>query len=217
MRELETKIAAWRETMAAALPADTVCELEGHLRDQIEALIKVEMAPEAAFARAVEQLGEGRTLVREFERGGSRWFGGVHSREARLMATTAGYLGLVACVAYTPMLYTLIARMSHGLLPRSAMVGFNITLLIAFSVLGIAVTQVSNRFLREPTARDARNLATYNLVMVGTLSGYVVAGLGLPFWTQIGVILSVFAVLALLWRVWANHFNQTQTRRSEHA
>lgn len=217
MRELETKIAAWRETMATDLPTETVCELEAHLRDQIEALVQTGMVPEQAFARAVERLGEGRVLAREFERGGSRWFGGVHSRGARIMATTAGSLGLTAFVVYTPILKTLIERISQGLMPRSATTALHFFLLISFCVLGIAATQMSNHFLQQPTARAARTLSAYTLVMVWMLSGYVVSGLGLRFWTQIGVVLAVFAALALLWRAWANHFNQTQPRGSEHA
>lgn len=217
MRELENRIAAWLETMAAELPAETVRELEGHLRDQIEDLVQTGMNSEQAFVRATERLGEGRVLAREFERGGSRWFGGVHSRGARIMATTAGSLGLVACVGYAPMLYILIERMSRGLVPQSAIMGFNIALLIAFNVLGIAATRMSNRFLQQPTARDARTLAAYTLVMVWTLSGYLVSAIGLRFWTQIGVVLSIFVALALLWRTWANHYNETQTWRSEHA
>ncbi len=59
MRELETKIAAWRERMSAALPGreQTVQELEEHLRDQCAALIAQGVAPEEAWLEAERRMG----------------------------------------------------------------------------------------------------------------------------------------------------------------
>ncbi|HEY1109653.1 MAG TPA: permease prefix domain 1-containing protein, partial [Opitutaceae bacterium] len=73
MRELENRIAAWRETMAAELPAETVRELEEHLREHIAAQCAEGVEPEAAVARAVERLGDTKALAREFARVGSGW------------------------------------------------------------------------------------------------------------------------------------------------
>lgn len=73
MPELETKIATWRSKMRRALPAETVRELEEHLREHIAALFAEGLAEEAAFARAVERMGDTRELAHEFERTSTGW------------------------------------------------------------------------------------------------------------------------------------------------
>lgn len=69
-RELETKIAAWRARMSAALPGqeETVRELESHLRDHIEVKTRGGMAADAAFEEGVKRMGEPRAVAREFAR-----------------------------------------------------------------------------------------------------------------------------------------------------
>lgn len=215
MLELETTIAAWRETMAAELPAETVRELEEHLREHIAAQCAEGVEPEAAFARAAERLGDTKALGREFARVGSRWFGGVHSREAQIMAIMAGVLGLVTWVAYVPWLY-IVFKATRGAPSLGTYTLLYISLLIAFVVLGGAAISTSIRFLRAPTAGDGRILAAYNLLNLWTLSGYAMAWIGLSYWPAVVVVLTIFAALTLLWRRWSNHLNQTQTRSSEH-
>lgn len=216
MRELETRIAAWRETMATELPAETVRELEEHLREHIAAQCAEGVEPEAAFARAAERLGDTKALGREFARVGSRWFGGVHSREAQIMAIMAGVLGLVTWVAYVPWLYKLFGMLTRGALALDAATLLDIALLIAFVVLGGAAILTSIRFLRSPTASDGRILAAYNLLNLWTLSRYAMAWIGLSYWPKVAGVLAIFAALTLLWRKWSNHLKQTQTQRSEH-
>jgi hypothetical protein len=68
MKELETKITAWRARQKTALPGQTdrVRELESHLRDHIEALRREGMKPEDAMDLAIARLGEPAALAREF-------------------------------------------------------------------------------------------------------------------------------------------------------
>ena len=60
MSELEPKIAAWRTRLLQALPGEeeTVRELESHLRDHLESLLRRGMVPDEAFAASVQRLGE---------------------------------------------------------------------------------------------------------------------------------------------------------------
>lgn len=73
MRELERQIREWRRSMRAELPPRTVRELETHLWEHIAALKNEGLTAEAAFARAVERLGEPRALGREFARLSVPW------------------------------------------------------------------------------------------------------------------------------------------------
>lgn len=68
MRELEREIKEWRRAMRAELPPPTVRELETHLWENIAALKREGLLSEAAFARAVERLGEPQALGHEFAR-----------------------------------------------------------------------------------------------------------------------------------------------------
>lgn len=75
MQELETKIAAWRKRMSAALPGrdETVRELEEHLRDHIEMKMKSGSSPVDAFAHAVTRMGETQEVARAFRQLEARW------------------------------------------------------------------------------------------------------------------------------------------------
>ena len=70
MHKLEQKIAQWRAGLANALPQpdDTICELEDHLRAQIDDLLKQGLSPDAAFESSVERIGDARTIGGEFSR-----------------------------------------------------------------------------------------------------------------------------------------------------
>lgn len=65
--KLEQKISHWRKQLHehAGLEDGFVEELESHLRDEIEALVKTGMNEEMAFAQAVEQLGNISTINKD--------------------------------------------------------------------------------------------------------------------------------------------------------
>jgi hypothetical protein len=67
---LERQIAEWRVYVARgpAITAADVEELEGHLRDQIEALAAAGLAADEAFLVAVKRIGSVNELSREFAR-----------------------------------------------------------------------------------------------------------------------------------------------------
>ncbi len=70
MANLEEHIAAWRRELAEALggSAETVEELEGHLRDEVARLVQEGRTPDDAFATAVARLGRPPALAAEFAR-----------------------------------------------------------------------------------------------------------------------------------------------------
>ncbi|TPW09229.1 MAG: hypothetical protein FD129_2267, partial [bacterium] len=67
---IEPMIAEWREFVGRGrtLAAPDVDELEGHLRDQIEALTTAGLAADEAFLVAVKRIGSLNALSREFAR-----------------------------------------------------------------------------------------------------------------------------------------------------
>jgi hypothetical protein len=70
MRDLEQSIAEWRQTMSAApnIGPDTIAELETHLRETVEQLMRSGMSEAEAFERAIAQLGPPSKMAAEFQK-----------------------------------------------------------------------------------------------------------------------------------------------------
>jgi hypothetical protein len=70
MFDLEQSIANWRQQMLAAGIKTPVLleELESHLREEIEKLIKSGQGPQSAFEMAVKTIGQGAELKKEFKK-----------------------------------------------------------------------------------------------------------------------------------------------------
>lgn len=100
MPELEAKITTWRSTIRGTLPAETVCELEEHLREHIAALSAEGLDAEVAFTRAVERLGDTRELAREFERTSLGWLPASRPVLVMLVLTAAMILTAGASMGY---------------------------------------------------------------------------------------------------------------------
>lgn len=100
MRELETRIAAWRRSVHAALPEETVRELEEHLREQIATLSAEGLSLETALARAVERLGDTRALASEFARTSVGWLPASRPVLVMLVLTAATILTAAASIGY---------------------------------------------------------------------------------------------------------------------
>src|SRR5262249_49274065 len=73
MFDLEKAIADWRQQIIAAgvKNRDVLNELESHLRDEIEQQTRAGLAPQQAFETAVEHMGRGEALKREFAKTGA--------------------------------------------------------------------------------------------------------------------------------------------------
>jgi hypothetical protein len=70
MRSLELSIAEWRQNMSAArgVVPDTLDELESHLRETVEQLMRSGVSEAEAFQCAVTQLGSPAVMAREFRK-----------------------------------------------------------------------------------------------------------------------------------------------------
>lgn len=101
MNEIETKIAAWRSRLAAALPENeaAVRELEVHLRDHIESQRRRGMDPDAAFAESVARLGEVQALAREFAGVRSPWWPASWALRGALLVFGGGGAALAVAIA----------------------------------------------------------------------------------------------------------------------
>ena len=68
MFDLEQQIASWREQFVLALPnrSDVLDELESHLRDETDRLIRAGQSPEQAWQIATAKLGDAKTMAEEF-------------------------------------------------------------------------------------------------------------------------------------------------------
>lgn len=73
MFDLERSLEKWRRSLTAlpGLTAETVAELESHLREEIQCQQTAGCEPALAFARAVEKLGTPQALAREFTKAAS--------------------------------------------------------------------------------------------------------------------------------------------------
>lgn len=71
MADLEERIGEWRYELAESLggSAEWLEELEGHLRDEVHALVQAGQPLEQAFAAAVARVGDAPALAAEFARG----------------------------------------------------------------------------------------------------------------------------------------------------
>jgi hypothetical protein len=70
MYDLETDIEAWRERLAGkgGIDSDEIAELESHLRDEIDDLIRKGLKPDEAFLISIGRIGNADEVSREFAR-----------------------------------------------------------------------------------------------------------------------------------------------------
>jgi hypothetical protein len=95
MFNLEPSIAEWRRRMIAGgiktpVPLE---ELESHLRDHVERQRQLGMGAEQAFCKAVEDIGSGEKLEREFAK--VRELNRIRTREVLRRWSAIGGVGLV--------------------------------------------------------------------------------------------------------------------------
>ncbi len=171
MSELEAKIAAWRKTMSAALPRDTVRELEEHLREQVAALQSEGLGADAAFARAVERVGDVKELVREFERMDRRWL--PASKAVLVVLTlTVGLVAIswgLAAVQYHARAVPLLS-LTHGL-----MIWTGYLIVVGMGLVG-ACALVSS-LLRTSSAWERARLQRLLFALTLASSVFVVVGI----------------------------------------
>jgi len=126
---LEANITAWRQQMQVAgiqspVPLE---ELEGHLREEIEAQVKLGMSEAEAFEVAVRNIGPARGLKAEFNQaeGSAGW---LEADKATQINRVLGLLWMVYCVGS-------FWKLTHGLGSGILSLDFQITPLFMVAVL----------------------------------------------------------------------------------
>src|SRR5271170_171984 len=92
MFDLEKQIASWREQFSLAMPnqPEAMDELESHLRDEIDQLIRAGRSPEQAWQIATTKLGDAKTMAEEFAKtSASHWLPAQLSLGVLLMCAVA--------------------------------------------------------------------------------------------------------------------------------
>lgn len=206
MHDLESKIAAWRTKVTAALPPgdDLAEELEAHVRDQIDALVAAGMAGPAAFEAAVGRLGDPAALAREFERVPSTRGGRVRAREFRLLAYSASAAGFAGFVWYAAIALFRTVQFFSGK-PAAPAPGFVIYwTAMAWICAGLCAVamQRGGRFLGAPTRGDARSIVAFNLLVVWILFSGWVSQRHCRYELQLALIGLALVALTGLWRAW---------------
>lgn len=205
MRELETKIAAWRERMSAALPGreQTVQELEEHLRDQCAALIAQGVAPEEAWLEAERRLGAVEGVAREFDRLAAPWWCGARRGIARLLAYGSGVLGVAGFAFYLGWTFWGFARLLDGrslpVDPRWA--GSWQALSVALTLASALAVRASGRFLARPSAGDLRGVIAFNLLAIWMVASGFMERLTIAHEAKVSVILGLLICVVTAWRV----------------
>lgn len=202
--QLEQKIAAWRARMATELGGrDEIAEeLESHLRDGLEILIKTGVPPDEALARALARLGDTRAVAGEFERLHRPWWGGHDSRGARALAYLSGTLSLVGCVFYFRFSLLGFAQLLTGRAlpvdPRAA--GFWQTLALVMAVTSWLALRASHRLLERPSARDLRSVIAFSLLVLWMATIATADALPIAYATKLTALFTVLAGVGLVWR-----------------
>ena len=186
MHNLEKSIAEWRKTMMAA-PAvshETLNELENHLRENVEQLIRSGMTEPEAFEHAVAQLGGAHMIASEFRKlDQSTWLPVKLVIGFGLMLAVAMMIFAIAQLGAGRMNFLLAGHVF------AVTLGYGTTFLVG--ALGIC-------FVAQRCLSDVPPFRMRSLTRVTFLLGCVAAGL-----TAVAVILGMFWAKAEWGRYWA--------------
>jgi hypothetical protein len=179
MHNLDETIALWRQAMTGSpkLNQEAVDELESHLRDKVDELIRSGMPEPTAFQEAVNQLGDAPELAREFQKlEQSTWL-------PVKVITVVGIAGMLACATLVLKRYV-DGRLSLLLATHVYAITLGYTAIFLNGALGVCF--VGQRCLSDLSAYRVRSLARYNLVLgwIATLLTGVGIILGMV-WTKI--------------------------------
>src|SRR5947209_9699068 len=192
MHNLDKLIADWRKTMRAApkLNHETLDELENHLRESVDQLVRSGMTEPEAFRHAVAQLGGAPAIGAEFQK--------LEHRTWLPVRVVIGIVVTAALALAILLLRRLDAGQSSFLLAShvfTVAVGYTTTLLVG--ALGICF--VGQRCFSEFSLVRVRSLTRVTFTL-----GCVAAGL-----TAVGVILGMVWAKAEWGRFWAWDVKET--------
>ena len=191
MPDLEQRLAAWRQTLAAdaAFSVEVIDELESHLRDDIQRLVLAGESEERALELGLARLGPPRALGAEFAKV-------ARERSARWLPVYLAH-GLMIALAASLIVYFSFGKGARGqqasLLLASHVIAVTIGYSATFVIGGLAVCYVVARSFRPLKAEQARAL---------TRAVVILAGIALAS-TLIGVFLGGIWARDRLGRFWA--------------
>jgi hypothetical protein len=177
MANLEERIAHWRRACAEAMggSAETLEELEGHLREEVGRRIASGAAMDDAFNAAVERLGQPAALAAEFARGTPAPWLPVRLALILLIAVAGGLLAKL-----TPWLGD-----NHGPLLALHVIAVTVGYVVTLAIGTLAACYVMARPFGMPGPQQLQSLlvATRRLTaaaLIATAIGVVLGGV----WAQ---------------------------------
>lgn len=180
MFDLNRELGVWRKGFAseARLQSDELEELESHLVDHFESLLKSGLSEQAAFLKATRQIGEPITLAREFEK--SRAIGSARLWRGFWIAPVVAPLMLALDVLVAGLLFTnpVAPRTPIGVfaMPLAALtLGVGASYLIAFICWMPGVFFLKNRgWLNGGSIHLIGCLSALAIIALLELAGYYV-------------------------------------------
>jgi hypothetical protein len=184
MHNLEEFISEWRKSAAPNVSPDTLDELETHLRETTEQLVRSGMNPSDAFQGALAALGNMPKIASEFRK-----------LDEPLWLPVKLAIGVTALLALSLVIYA-IARLDSS---RSSLVlaahtftislGYTLTLLIG----GLGICFVSQRSVEDFSTSRLHSIARVSLIL-GSVA---------LFFTTLGVLLAMVWAKIEWGRYWA--------------
>ena len=184
MHDLEKLITEWRESAAKNVTAETLDELETHLRETTERLVRSGMNQSGAFQRAVTELGAMPTISSEFQK--------LDSPLWLPVKLAIGATALLALIVAVFVIARLDSNRSDVLLAAhtfTVVLGYTLTLLIG----GLGICFVSQRCLEDFSTSRLHSIARVSLVL-GSIA---------LFLTTLGVLLGMVWAKIEWGRYWA--------------
>ena len=187
MHELEKQIAKWRQTMAGAAGQrqELLDELETHLREEIERLLRSGVAEGDAFPLAVANLGTPSALAGEYAK--------VIRKAPWLPVRVARILGLIITVLLSAILLRRMGDGRIGVLLLAHVLSVTMGYVSMFLIGGLSVCYIAVRWFREPgpTARHSLQCSIAQFAYFATVL------------TGVGVLLGMVWAKEHMGRYWA--------------
>ena len=184
MHDLENLITEWRKSAAKNVNAETLDELETHLRETTEQLVRSGMNPSDAFQRAVTELGAMPKISSEFQK-----------LDEPLWLPVKLAIGATALLALVLAIFVIVrfdSSRSNLLLAThifTVTLGYTLTLFIG----GLGICFVSQRCLEDFSTSRLHSIARVSLVL-GSIA---------LFLTTLGVLLAMVWAKIEWGRYWA--------------
>jgi hypothetical protein len=211
MFNLEREVTKWRMGLEAGLlSAETIDELESHLRDEFDSQLKSGFGLSRSFQNAVHRLGDISELRAEFGKDGNalppgrnRLFkrltvGFVHSKEVKVLACTGIVFGLIGFFVF---IYGF-----HRTLQAMRTVGHPLLRLcvayLAMSLTCLLGVVTSYRYWRLRRTVEARSVISFNMFVAFFFVWWYVTYLNGFRYDSPSVILYFSGVASLVFVLW---------------